>query len=397
MKFVDESVIKINAGNGGNGCMSFRREKYIPRGGPDGGDGGSGGSITLEADESLNTLVDYRYQPIYRAESGRPGKGRDCSGKAGDELILKVPVGTVAFDDETEEMIGDLTNPGDQLLIARGGRGGLGNTHFKTSTNRAPRQTVPGTPGEQREVRLELNVLADVGLLGLPNAGKSSFIRAVSSAKPKVADYPFTTITPNLGVVKVGDYRNFVIADIPGLIEGAAEGQGLGIQFLKHIARTRLLLHIVDLLPYEGTPEEQAAIIVSELTQFSPALADRERWLVLNKMDLLPEAEQQQTVQAVVDALGWKGPVYVVSALNRQNLEQICYDIMAYVEDFREKLESPEFAEEQMAQLRIVQEEGRDTIIRAREAARLARQGGSQVDDDDFDDDDFDVDVEYVQ
>ena len=398
MKFVDESVIKINAGNGGNGCMSFRREKYIPRGGPDGGDGGGGGSVVLEADESLNTLVDYRFQPIYRAEAGEPGRGRDCSGKAGDELVLKVPVGTVAFDDETEEMIGDLTNVGDQLLVARGGRGGLGNTHFKTSTNRAPRQTVKGSLGEHREVRLELNVLADVGLLGLPNAGKSSFIRAVSSAKPKVADYPFTTITPNLGVVKVGDYRNFVIADIPGLIEGAAEGLGLGIQFLKHIARTRLLLHIVDLLPYDGTPEEQAQIIVSELTQFSPALANRERWLVLNKMDLLPEEDQKERTQAVIDALEWTGPVYVVSALNKQNLERICYDIMDYVEDFREKLEDPEFAEEQMADLRLVQEEGRDTIIRARETARAARALGSDnMDDDDFDDDDFDVEVEYAQ
>ena len=398
MKFVDESVIKINAGNGGNGCMSFRREKYIPKGGPDGGDGGGGGSVILEADESLNTLVDYRFQPVYRAEPGQPGRGRDCSGKAGDELILKVPVGTVAFDDETEEMIGDLTHAGDQLLVARGGRGGLGNTHFKTSTNRAPRQTVPGSSGEEREVRLELNVLADVGLLGLPNAGKSSFIRAVSSAKPKVADYPFTTITPNLGVVKVGDYRSFVIADIPGLIEGAAEGLGLGIQFLKHISRTRLLLHIVDLLPYDGTPEQQAAIIVSELMKFSPALAGRERWLVLNKMDLLSEDDQKERTQAVIDALDWTGPVYVVSALNKHNLDRICYDIMDYVEDFREKLEDSDFAEEQMTELRVVQEEGRDTIIRAREAARAARGAGDEgFDDDDFDDDDFDVEVEYVK
>ncbi len=398
MKFVDESVIKISAGNGGNGCMSFRREKYIPKGGPDGGDGGSGGSVTLVADESLNTLVDYRYQPIYRAESGEPGRGRDCYGKAGDDLVLKVPVGTVAFDDETEEMIGDLIHAGDTLLVARGGQGGLGNIHFKTSTNRAPRQTVPGSPGEERSVRLELNVLADVGLLGLPNAGKSSLIRAVSSAKPKVADYPFTTITPNLGVVKVGDYRNFVIADIPGLIEGAAEGQGLGIQFLKHIARTRLLLHIVDLLPYDGAAEDHAQIIVSELMQFSPALAGRERWLVLNKMDLLAEDEQQARVQAVVDALEWTGPVYVVSTLNKQSLKGLCYDIMEYVEDFREKLEDTEFAEEQQANLRLVQEEGRDTIVRAREAAKAARAFGLEgSDDDDFDDDDYDVEVEYAQ
>jgi len=395
MKFVDEAVIKISAGNGGNGCMSFRREKYIPKGGPDGGDGGTGGSLILEADEALNTLVDYRYQPLYRAEHGAPGKGRNCAGAAGEDLVLKVPVGTVAFDDETQELIGDLSHAGDRLLIARGGRGGLGNTHFKSSTNRAPRQTVPGTPGEQREVRLELNLLADVGLLGLPNAGKSSFIRAISSAKPKVADYPFTTLTPNLGVVKVGKYRSFVVADIPGLIEGAAEGHGLGIRFLKHISRTRLLLHIVDLLPYEGTPSEQAAVIISELMQFSPALADRDRWLVLNKMDLLPEDQVQTVVDEVVAALDWQGPVYVISAIKQENLEQLCFDIMSYIEDEREKLEDPEYAASQLAELRQVQEEGRETIIRARQLSKASQ--GEDWDDDDFDDDDYDVDVEYVR
>ncbi len=399
MKFVDEAVIKINAGNGGNGCMSFRREKYIPKGGPDGGDGGGGGSIILVADESLNTLVDYRYQPLYRAQSGEPGKGRDCYGKAGEDLILKVPVGTVAFDDETGEMIGDLTHVDDKLLIARGGRGGLGNIHFKSSTNRAPRQTVPGTPGEAREVRLELNVLADVGLLGLPNAGKSSFIRSVSSAKPKVADYPFTTITPNLGVVKVGKYRNFVIADIPGLIEGAAEGQGLGIRFLKHISRTRLLLHIVDLLPYEGSPEEHAAVIISELMQFSPTLAERDRWLVLNKIDLIPESDRQELIDSIVAALDWQGPVYSISALQKDNTEQLCYDIMEYIEDYREKMEEEEFAQAQLEELKQVQQEGRETIIRVRDLQRQAKsaQGESADDDDDWDDDDWDVEVEYVQ
>ncbi|NRA41549.1 MAG: GTPase ObgE [Pseudomonadales bacterium] len=401
MKFVDESVIKISAGNGGNGCMSFRREKYIPKGGPDGGDGGKGGSIILEADEALNTLVDYRYQPLYRAQSGEPGKGRNCSGKAGEDLVLKVPVGTVAFDDETQEMIGDLTQPGDQLLIARGGKGGLGNTHFKSSTNRAPRQTIPGTAGEAREVRLELNVLADVGLLGLPNAGKSSLIRAISSAKPKVANYPFTTLTPNLGVVKMGQYRSFVVADIPGLIEGAAEGHGLGIRFLKHIARTRLLLHIVDLLPYEGTAEEHAAVIVSELMQFSPTLAERDRWLVLNKADLISDADAQASVERIIAALDWQGPVYVISALGTEHkaaLDQLCYDIMAYIEDYRDQLEQADFAEAQMNELRQVQQEGRETIMRARDLARAKRSADASDDDwDDWDDDDWDVDVEYVQ
>lgn len=393
MKFVDEAVVKIHAGKGGNGCLSFRREKYIPKGGPDGGDGGDGGSVIIEADESLNTLVDYRYQPQYRGESGASGKGRNCSGKAGEDLILKVPIGTAAYDEGTHELIGDLTRHKERLLIAQGGRGGLGNTHFKSSTNRAPRQTIPGTPGEEREVRLELNVIADVGLLGLPNAGKSTFIRSVSAATPKVADYPFTTLTPNLGVVKLGQQQNFVIADIPGLIEGAAMGQGLGIRFLKHIMRTRLLLHIVDMLPFEGTPAEHAQTIASELEKFSPTLAQHDRWLVLNKMDMIDEAEREQKAQEVIDALNWTGPVYQISAINKQGTEPLCYDILKHVESFREAMQDEDFAKAQHQRLRQIQQEGHLSIVRA---------SGQNIDeledfDDDFDDDDYDVDVEYVR
>lgn len=390
MKFVDEAVVKIHAGKGGNGCMSFRREKYIPKGGPDGGDGGHGGSVILEADESLNTLVDYRYQPQYRSEAGQPGRGRNCSGKAGEDLILKVPVGTAAFDEETQELIGDLVKPKQRLLIAQGGRGGLGNTHFKSSTNRAPRQTVPGTMGEEREVRLELNVLADVGLLGLPNAGKSTLIRSVSSAKPKVADYPFTTLTPNLGVVKMGEHKSFVIADIPGLIEGAAMGHGLGIRFLKHLMRTRVLLHIVDMLPVDGDPAQDAVTIVNELEQFSSSLAEHKRFLVLNKIDLLPEDEQEQRCQEVIDALGWQDKVYRISAINKLGLEPLCYDILEHVEAFNEQMQDAEFAKAQKQRLRVIQEEGRQSIMRS---------NNMSVEDDDefFDDDDYDVEVEYVR
>lgn len=393
MKFVDEAVVKIQAGKGGNGCLSFRREKYIPKGGPDGGDGGHGGSVIIEADESLNTLVDYRYQPQYRAESGAPGRGRNCSGKAGNDLILKVPIGTAAYDEGTHELIGDLTRHKERLLIAQGGQGGLGNTHFKSSTNRAPRQTIPGTPGEEREVRLELNVIADVGLLGLPNAGKSTFIRSVSAATPKVADYPFTTLTPNLGVVKLGQQQNFVIADIPGLIEGAAMGQGLGIRFLKHIMRTRLLLHIVDMLPYEGTPAEHAQVIANELEKFSPTLAQHDRWLVLNKMDMIDPEERQQKAQEVIDALDWQGPVYQISAINKQGTEALCFDILKHVEAFRASMADDDFAHAQKQRLRQIQQEGHLSIVRA---------SGQDIDelddfDDDFDDDDYDVDVEYVR
>ncbi|KZY74164.1 GTPase ObgE, partial [Oleiphilus sp. HI0065] len=282
MKFVDEAAISVEAGKGGNGCLSFRREKYIPKGGPDGGDGGDGGSVILEANDGLNTLIDYRFVRQYRAQSGEGGKGRNCTGAKGEDLILGVPVGTSVFDVDTEEVLGDLTQIGQQLVVAQGGWHGLGNTRFKSSTNRAPRQTTPGKPGEKRNIRLELKVLADVGLLGLPNAGKSTLIRSVSAAKPKVANYPFTTLVPNLGVVRVESHKSFVMADIPGLIKGASDGAGLGIRFLKHLVRTRLLLHVVDMAPYDGKePKEAVEEIVGELEGFSPTLASRERWLVL--------------------------------------------------------------------------------------------------------------------
>lgn len=396
MKFVDEALVKIEAGKGGNGCMSFRREKYIPKGGPDGGDGGHGGSVILQADESLNTLSDFRYQRNYKAQNGAPGRGRECSGKGGEDLILKVPVGTSAYDDETEELIGELTRADEKLMIARGGRGGLGNVHFKSSTNRAPRQTVPGTPGEARPVRLELNVLADVGLLGLPNAGKSTLIRAVSGARPKVANYPFTTLSPNLGVVALDNHRSFVIADIPGLIEGASMGAGLGIRFLKHLMRTRLLLHIVDMMPYDGEPADQALAIVRELETFSPTLAEHKRFLVLNKMDLLPEEEREQRKQAVVDALGWEDEVYCVAAISGEGTDRLVYDVMEYIEQYREQMEGEEFAGKQKQRMREIHEEGRDSILRV---AAMKRQQGEELLGDDFedDDDDFDVEVEYVR
>ncbi len=400
MKFVDEAIVKIQAGKGGNGCMSFRREKFIPMGGPDGGDGARGGSVHLLADESLNTLSDYRYQTAYSAENGGPGRGRNCTGRAGEDLYLKVPVGTCAYDNSTDEMIGELTRPNETLLIAQGGRGGLGNTHFKSSTNRAPRQTIPATPGEERDVRLELNVIADVGLLGLPNAGKSSFIRAVSAAKPKVANYPFTTLTPNLGVVALDNHRSFVIADIPGLIEGAAMGAGLGIRFLKHLMRTRILLHIVDLLPYEGDPAHDAKAIAKELENFSPTLAQHKRFLVLNKIDLLDETEREIKKQAIVDALEWKGPVYMISAVTGEGTQALVYDIMAYIEEFREKMQDEEFAEKQSERLLQIQQEGRTSILRTVELKRQEGQellGGDEEDDDDFDDDDYDVEVVYVR
>lgn len=334
MRFVDEAKIELIAGKGGDGCLSFRREKYIQYGGPNGGDGGDGGSIYLEAEADLNTLVDFRYKRLFRAKKGEHGKGSECTGKKGDDLIIKVPVGTVAFDLETEELLGDLTKVGQKVLVAKGGEHGLGNTHFKSSINRAPRRITKGTEGEARTLRLELQVLADVGLLGLPNAGKSTFIRAVSAARPKVADYPFTTLHPNLGVVSIEVDRNFVIADIPGLIEGAAEGAGLGIRFLKHLSRTNLLLHIVDILPIDNTdPVENIIKITRELEKYNPELAARERWLVLNKVDLLPANEQQEHVKTIVNALNWQGRVFQISAISGQGCSELCYQIMQSIED----------------------------------------------------------------
>lgn len=331
MKFIDEATIEVRAGDGGNGCVSFRREKYIQFGGPDGGDGGDGGSVLLEADSSVNTLIDFRHARKFIAERGENGKGRNCTGKSGGDLLVRVPVGTLVHEDETGEVIGDLVRDGQRLVVARGGFHGLGNARFKSSTNRAPRQSKPGTPGEKRQLRLELKLLADVGLLGMPNAGKSTLISAVSSARPKIADYPFTTLYPNLGVVSVSAHRSFVMADIPGLIEGAAEGAGLGIQFLKHLTRTRLLLHLVDMGP-TASPETDVATITAELQRYSDDLAQRERWLVLNKIDLMPEDQRRQRCRDLVEALHWQGPVFEISAISRAGTDRLVQAIMNFVE-----------------------------------------------------------------
>jgi GTP-binding protein len=337
MKFVDEAEIEVHAGAGGNGCVSFRREKFIPFGGPDGGHGGDGGDVWLIADEGLNTLVDFRHQRVFRAGRGENGMGRQMTGKRGVDCVIRVPVGTVVINADTAETIGDLTRHGQRLKVAQGGRGGVGNIAFKSSTNRAPRRATPGAPGENRTLRLELKVLADVGLLGFPNAGKSTFIRAVSAATPRVADYPFTTLQPHLGVVRIGPDQSFVIADIPGLIEGAAEGAGLGIQFLKHVARTRLLLHVVDLAPPEATvdPVDQVRAIEAELGKFDPALLERPRWLVLNKADVLDAHERDRRAHAVVERLQWRAPWFVVSALAREGTAELCRKIQEFFERLR--------------------------------------------------------------
>lgn len=342
MKLVDEAEIQVIAGNGGNGCVGFRREKFIPLGGPDGGDGGNGGSVWLRADENLNTLVDFRHERNFRAQRGENGMGRQMYGKAGEDLVITVPVGTMITNVETDEVIGDLTTHGDRLLVAKGGKGGLGNMHFKSSVTRAPRKATPGEEGEQRLLKLELKLLADVGLLGFPNAGKSTFIRAVSAATPKVADYPFTTLYPNLGVVSVEPHRSFVIADIPGLIEGAADGAGLGAQFLRHLQRTRLLLHLVDISPMEGgvegvAPAEQVRAIERELERHDPELLQKPRWLVLNKADLMFEDEAAAAAQAVIEELGWTQPWYLVSAISREGTWPIMKDVMAFFDRLREE------------------------------------------------------------
>jgi GTP-binding protein len=335
MKFVDEATIKVQAGNGGRGMVSFRREKFIPFGGPDGGDGGDGGSIHVVANQGLNTLADFRYQRSFKAKNGEPGGSADCSGRGGEDLEIVVPVGTVIYDTDTEELLGDLTHDGQRLLVARGGKGGLGNQHFKSSTNRAPRRATPGYPGEKRELRLELKLLADVGLLGLPNAGKSTLISVVSAARPRIADYPFTTLHPNLGVVYVGEHKSFVMADIPGVIEGAAEGAGLGIRFLKHLQRTRLLLHLVDIAPPdpEADPVKDARIIVAELKRFSPELATRERWLVLNKLDLMTEEDADKRCREIVRRLRFKGPVFRISGATRTGTRELCQAIMRRLDE----------------------------------------------------------------
>ena len=336
MKFVDEVTIHVQAGNGGDGCASFRREKFIPFGGPNGGDGGDGGSVYLVADSNLNTLVDFRYTRKFRAERGQNGMGRDCTGKGGEDRRITVPVGTVASDAETGEVIGDLIEPGQTLLVAKGGVHGVGNTRFKSSTNRAPRQFTKGTPGEARDLKLELKLLADVGLVGLPNAGKSTLIRAVSAARPKVADYPFTTLHPNLGVVRVEQHRSFTVADIPGLIEGAAEGAGLGVRFLKHLSRTRLLWHVVDVCPLgeASDPVDDVHVIEAELGKFSPGLAARERWLVLNKVDLLPQEERDARCDDMLRRLNWQGPVFIIAAISGMGTQDLVYKAMEYLEAY---------------------------------------------------------------
>ncbi len=334
MKFIDEVLIDVYAGNGGNGSVSFRREKFIPMGGPDGGDGGKGGSIWALADRNINTLVEYRYTRSFKARNGEGGRGSDCYGKGADDLVLRVPVGTVIRDENTGEELADLARDGQKALIAKGGKGGLGNLHFKSSTNRAPRQSTPGEPGEERRLRMELKVLADVGLLGMPNAGKSTLIRAISAAKPKVADYPFTTLHPNLGVVRVDQDRSFVVADIPGLIEGAAEGAGLGHQFLRHLARTRLLLHLVDLAPFdpETEPVREARAIVDELRKYDEALYLKPRWLVLNKTDLVNAEERAERIAGFVRDYGWDGPVFAISAISGEGCRALVFAIMEHLE-----------------------------------------------------------------
>lgn len=343
MKFVDEAIIKVEAGNGGHGCLSFRREKFVPRGGPDGGDGGDGGSIFLEAVSDLNTLVDFRYKRQYKAKNGECGMGGNCTGKKGDDLIIPVPVGTMVYDIDSNELLGDINHSGERLLIAQGGFHGLGNTRYKSSVNRAPRQTSQGSLGESRHLRLELRVLADVGLLGLPNAGKSTLIRAVSCAKPKVADYPFTTLHPGLGVVDVSNHKSFVMADIPGLIEGAADGAGLGHRFLKHLSRTCILLHVIDLAPLDGSdPVQSAKAIIHELSEYDPQLVEKPRWLVLNKMDMLPdEKTRKEAVQAVIDGLQWTGKVFTISAITGEGTKELCYSLMQLIDEMKESETQP--------------------------------------------------------
>ncbi|NIV18353.1 MAG: GTPase ObgE [Woeseiaceae bacterium] len=337
MKFVDEATIRVQAGNGGHGCLSFRREKYVERGGPDGGDGGHGGSVYLVADASMNTLADFRVARKFRAQSGQPGAGRNKTGRSGEDLDVKVPCGTVIFDVDTRELICDLTAPGQRQMVAEGGRGGLGNTRFKSSTNRAPRKTTNGTPGEGRHLALELKVLADVGLLGLPNAGKSTLITAMSQARPRIADYPFTTLHPNLGVVRVGHLQSFVMADIPGLIEGASEGAGLGIQFLKHLQRTGLLLHLVDIAPVDGSnPADSVRAIAAELGRFSEELAEKRRWLVINKIDLLDDKELAIARKQLLAELEWGGPVFEVSAATGEGTERLAQAVMRELEESQE-------------------------------------------------------------
>ena len=391
MKFVDEAVVKVQAGDGGNGVVSFWREKFVTKGGPDGGDGGDGGDIYIEADENLNTLIDYRFQRFYEAERGQNGSGGNCTGKRGKDKVMRVPVGTRAVDIHTNEIVGEVAEHGKRVMVAKGGWHGLGNTRFKSSVNRAPRQKTMGTKGEVRELRLELLLLADVGMLGLPNAGKSTFIRAVSAAKPKVADYPFTTLVPSLGVVSVVPEKSFVVADIPGLIEGAADGAGLGIRFLKHLERCRVLLHMIDIMPIDQSdPVENALTIIDELEQYSEKLANKPRWLVFNKVDLMPEEEADEVIQNVIDALGWEDEFFKVSAINRNGTKELCMKLA----DFMEHLprEQEEVSEEQSVE--FMWDDYHKTAMAGKD---VVTEEDDDWDDEDWDDEEDDGHVIYVR
>ena len=376
MKFVDEATIKVFAGNGGSGCLSFRREKFIPKGGPDGGDGGDGGSIFLEAKTELNTLIDFRYTRSFKAESGSQGSGSDCTGSKGDDLYISVPVGTIVTVTETGEIIGDLTFPEQKLLVAKGGFHGLGNTRFKSSRNRTPRQTTPGKEGESREIKLELSLLADVGLLGLPNSGKSTLVQTVSAARPKVADYPFTTMVPNLGVVRLDSERSFVIADIPGVIKGASDGAGLGMRFLKHLTRTKLILHLVDISPLDGSsPKHAVEEIERELEKFSPTLATEHRWLVVNKADLLSNDEHERVLKELIADLQWKGRFFLISGATGLGMELLCNSIYSHIDNLREKEESnPDYKRLVIENRKAIFREARDQINRIAKLRREAKK-----------------------
>ena len=376
MKFVDEATIKVFAGNGGSGCLSFRREKFIPKGGPDGGDGGDGGSIFLEAKTELNTLIDFRYTRSFKAENGSQGSGSDCTGSKGDDLYISVPVGTIVTVTETGEIIGDLTFPEQKLLVAKGGFHGLGNTRFKSSRNRTPRQTTPGKEGESREIKLELSLLADVGLLGLPNSGKSTLVQTVSAARPKVADYPFTTMVPNLGVVRLDSERSFVIADIPGVIKGASDGAGLGMRFLKHLTRTKLILHLVDISPLDGSsPKHAVEEIERELEKFSPTLATEHRWLIVNKADLLSNDEHERVLKELIADLQWKGRFFLISGATGLGMELLCNSIYSHIDNLREKEESnPDYKRLVIENRKAIFREARDQINRIAEHRREAKK-----------------------
>ena len=376
MKFVDEATIKVFAGNGGSGCLSFRREKFIPKGGPDGGDGGDGGSVFLEAKTELNTLIDFRYTRSFKAENGSQGSGSDCTGSKGDDLYISVPVGTIVTVTETGEIIGDLTFPEQKLLVAKGGFHGLGNTRFKSSRNRTPRQTTPGKEGESREIKLELSLLADVGLLGLPNSGKSTLVQTVSAARPKVADYPFTTMVPNLGVVRLDSERSFVIADIPGVIKGASDGAGLGMRFLKHLTRTKLILHLVDISPLDGrSPKHAVEEIECELEKFSPTLATEHRWLVVNKADLLSNDEHERVLKELIADLQWKGRFFLISGATGLGMELLCNSIYSHIDNLREKEESnPDYKRLVIENRKAIFREARDQINRIAELRREAKK-----------------------